>query len=207
MLSTPQTEAYVWKSMYDKMKSLNGIEIYKNRYPLGFGILMDQIATKSTFNKLSDKNQKQFSLYNYAIIDEEYLDAVKNIRISNDIMVSGFFNSALIQSKYDKVLQIDRFEQESFSGKIKVESPSVLVFSMPFDPGWHASINGKKAELIPVDFGLTGLPLESGDHQITMDFKPPYFIQGWILFFFGLVLIYFQASNRKIPFFKSKTSA
>lgn len=207
MLSTPQTEVYVWKSMYDKMKSLNGIEIYKNRYPLGFGVLTDQIATKSTFNKLNDKNQKQFSLYKYAIIDEQYLDAVKNVRISDEIIVSGFFNSALIQSKSDKVLQIDRFEQESFSGKIKVESPSVLVFSMPFDPGWHASVDRKKAELIPVDFGLTGLPLESGDHQIVMAFKPPYFIQGWILFFVGLVLIYFQATNRKIPFLKSKTSA
>lgn len=207
MLSTPQTAAYVWPSMYDKIKSLNGIEIYKNRYPLGFGILIDQIATTSEFNKLIDKNQKQFSLYKYAIVDESYLDDAKNVNVANQLSVPGFFNSTVIQSKTNTVLQIEHFEHESFSGNILVESPSIMVFSIPFDPGWHARVDGKKAKLIPVDFGLTGLPLESGPHEVAMDFKPPFFLQGWILFFLGLVLIYFQASNRKIPFLKSKTSA
>src|SRR5436190_5162147 len=49
----------------------------------------------------------------------------------------------------------------------------LLFFSIPYDQGWSATVDGTAAQLRLINIGFMGLPLDSGNHEIELQFTPP----------------------------------
>jgi hypothetical protein len=49
---------------------------------------------------------------------------------------------------------------------------AMLVTSEPLYPGWTATINGKAASIVPANVAFRGIPLDAGENQIVMQYKP-----------------------------------
>ena len=64
----------------------------------------------------------------------------------------------------------------------------ILFFSIPFDKGWKAKVDGKETELIIANIGFTGLLLDKGVHQIELSFTPRLYYLGAIISCIALVL-------------------
>ena len=86
-------------------------------------------------------------------------------------------------------MKMESFTNNEIKGSIDIAKPSVVVFSMPFDVGWHAKIDGKSSPLIKVDAGLTGLPITTGKHKIELHFIPPFLYIGCVLALLGIGLL------------------
>jgi uncharacterized membrane protein YfhO len=58
--------------------------------------------------------------------------------------------------------------------KLRATTPSasVLILSQTYYPGWKAEVDGKRAEVFPVDIALTGIQVPAGLHEIRFDFLP-----------------------------------
>jgi uncharacterized membrane protein YfhO len=54
----------------------------------------------------------------------------------------------------------------------------MLFFSIPFDKGWSAKVDGKKEPLFMINIGFTGLLLDKGEHNIELSFLPPFYYTG-----------------------------
>ncbi|WP_160716046.1 YfhO family protein [Chitinophaga solisilvae] len=53
------------------------------------------------------------------------------------------------------------------------------VFSEIYYPaGWNAYIDGKKTDIVRVDYALRGVKIPAGQHQITLKFEPTTFFKG-----------------------------
>src|SRR5262249_42333579 len=57
-------------------------------------------------------------------------------------------------------------------------SPSVLILSQTYYPGWKAEVDGRRTEVFPVDIALTGIKVPAGLHEIRFDFLPLSFETG-----------------------------
>jgi hypothetical protein len=55
---------------------------------------------------------------------------------------------------------------------IAAEGPGWLVTSVPWYPGWSASIDGQAAVAEPVDGALVGVELPAGAHTVTVTYRP-----------------------------------
>jgi uncharacterized membrane protein YfhO len=53
-----------------------------------------------------------------------------------------------------------------------------VFFSIPFDRGWSARVDGKDATLLRLNVGFMGLVLEPGTHTIALEFEPQYLAAG-----------------------------
>ncbi|MCP4417703.1 MAG: YfhO family protein, partial [Chloroflexi bacterium] len=63
---------------------------------------------------------------------------------------------------------------------VETAVPTVLVISEWALPGWQAVIDGKDISLLTVNYGLLGLPLAAGSHQIELSYTPPGLLLGTV---------------------------
>lgn len=83
---------------------------------------------------------------------------------------------------------IEKFSDSNIIGNISVDKKGTLMFSIPYDKGWKAYINGKPADLKIAQLAFLGLELEPGNYKIELKFFPPGLKAGIILFIFGIII-------------------
>ena len=104
----------------------------------------------------------------------------------------SFYGTAIKdRTKYlaGKAMTMDYFSHNKIKGHIEVDANTMMFFSIPFDDGWHAYVNGEEKALKKVDYGFTGLMLEPGMHHIELKYIPPMSRAGWIGFALGLIAL------------------
>jgi len=85
-------------------------------------------------------------------------------------------------------LAITSFHQKRIEGTITARSPELLFFSIPYDKGWHAKVDGKEEKPILCNIGFMGLLLQPGQHEVTLYYKPLYFSESIIITIIGIFL-------------------
>ncbi len=58
---------------------------------------------------------------------------------------------------------------------VSVAEPSYLLVSVPFAPGWRATVDGVGAEIYPADLAWSAVYLSAGQHRVALSFMPPLF--------------------------------
>lgn len=93
------------------------------------------------------------------------------------------------------------FNDRSITGTIKADSGSVLCFSIPYDEGWKAYIDGAEAETFE-GFGeaLLSVNVPEGEHEIKLAYTPLGFKEGLLLSIcaaVSLCLIFFLERKKR----------
>ncbi len=73
-------------------------------------------------------------------------------------------------------------------GTVQAGSGGTLLLSIPYDRGWKVKVDGQQTETYPVGQALMGIDLESGEHEISMDYTPPGLWSGSLLTFLCIAL-------------------
>ena len=68
---------------------------------------------------------------------------------------------------------------------------SSLFFTIPYDKGWTASVNGKKVPLKRAQNGFMKLDVGRGAGRVTLSFIPRGLKEGTVAFILGIVLFFF----------------
>jgi|GEM_PF-1708350 len=91
-----------------------------------------------------------------------------------------------------------------FEGNIQVVEDSLLFFSIPYDIGWTATVNGEQVPIHVVNTTFMGIVLESGYHNITLRYRVPGMMFGAIVstisfaLFITLLFAYRQRSFSEV---------
>ena len=73
-----------------------------------------------------------------------------------------------------------------------------MMTSIPWEDGWTVKVDGKKVEPVKLLNALVGIPLEAGEHEVTMTFTPPGWNIGLVCLVAGiLILILFYRYDKK----------
>ncbi|MGH2630653.1 MAG: hypothetical protein ACRDHI_08855 [Actinomycetota bacterium] len=60
---------------------------------------------------------------------------------------------------------------ESVTIDVEATAPSILVVRTSFDVGWEATVDGSRADVVPVDGFLQGLPVNPGEHEVRLTYR------------------------------------
>ena len=63
------------------------------------------------------------------------------------------------------------------------------VVTIPYSEGWTAEVDGKPAEITPVQDALMGIKLTKGSHDITLKYTPKAFKEGALISLVSVFLI------------------
>src|SRR5574344_1851414 len=70
-----------------------------------------------------------------------------------------------------------------------LKGDSMLVFTIPYEKGWHIKIDGESVNHSRVLYVLTGVSVQEGEHTIEMRYVPQGIVLGTIISFIALILL------------------
>ena len=213
------------------LKKVKGFKVYKNDYYIPMGFMYDSFITKSEFRNI-EKDYKSEAYLKALVLNNE--DILKYSSITgysqNDIKKitadreskSGKkkFKSKTDSFEYGQEKYFEdceklknnscssfKYTKEGFKAEIDNKgNDNLLFFSVPYDEGWSAYVNGKKSEIVKVNNGFMAVKVD-GNKRSKIEFKynPPGFLTGIIIttvcgiiyFMYISALIIFNIIKRK----------
>jgi uncharacterized membrane protein YfhO len=175
----------------DSIKTIGDIKIMKNKCTLPLGYTYDKYINYKDFRKLS-QTKKCVALYSAFVVDSINSDKVKSLNV---FPVSGISNNYLLEElerdiavlKKDTFV-IKKFSQNNIKGEINLNNKKMLFFTIPFDKGWKAVIDGKTETPLLINIGFMGLFLDKGTHNIELSYLPPLYTTGAYISLISLVV-------------------
>jgi hypothetical protein len=65
----------------------------------------------------------------------------------------------------------DETDPEHVTVQVEARAPSIVVVRTSFDEGWSASIDGRPADVVPVDGFLQGVAVRAGSHEVQLAYR------------------------------------
>ena len=89
-------------------------------------------------------------------------------------------------------------EDNGIKSDINMREDGYILFTIPYGKGWTAYMDGKKIPIFVADYGLIGMKVFHGQHEIRLVYHNPYRIFGWILFGLGMILLICLLNMRSV---------
>lgn len=138
----------------------------------------------------------------------EEIDALNTINPATTAVIDKRFEKSLAgltlqPADSTATVKLTRYTPNELTYTTHNAKPGLAVFSEVYYPGWTATIDGKKAEIVRADYVLRALPIPAGTHEVVLTFRPAsiqitdmisYVALGVILFG-GILAIYFSVTG------------
>ena len=177
----------------------------------------EYVGEQNDFYIYENKNYIPMGFVYDTYIDIDYAKTLTAAQKSNLIMEAVFLTDEQIE-KYSDIMQAyegddgkydgksrDQLEEicrqkaqsacyyfkesdEGFDAKINLDKESLVFFSVPYDDGFKAFVNGKQVEIDNVFDGLMAIRVPQGDNEIRFEYETKGLKEGTILTFAGIII-------------------
>jgi len=80
------------------------------------------------------------------------------------------------------------YDEKSYRIRYHAASPALLRLSVPYYPGWRATVDGQQLPIVHIDLALMGVVVPAGDRELRFSFRSDSFGIGVAITLAGLVL-------------------
>lgn len=179
-----------WKQLMNK----HGYTVYENEYFIPYGFTYDEYITEEEYNSVSESN-RHLLLLKAMVLSEEQAKKYRGV-LKHRVDLTEY---SYTEEDYFKDCEARKtltcsevhFENNRFTAKIKGGKTDELVFfSIPYEPGWSAEVNGQPAAVEKVNVGFMAVKVPAGKtSEIVFTFKTPGIDIGWAVTGSGAVLL------------------
>ncbi len=179
---------------FNKISTQNNFDIYENENYIPMGFTYDYYSTQEQFNSRNDE-AKDALLLQSVLLDYfqtlRYEDILKPIP---DDMLYGYMDEDTLRQvcAERKASSAYYFEEDTrgFTAKINLEKDNLVFFSVPYDKGFSATVNGEKVRIENVSGGMMAVRCPAGnDIEIRFNYMPQGLIAGIIISITGVILL------------------
>ncbi len=158
----PVPEGFV----YDREE--NGFAVYTNPNAVPMGFL--QTTCTGTYHQPMKGEALANTLLASVTLDNELLDRFSRRMQRLDVYDIPDWETSVLRLKENAC---DRFETtpSGFTAHIDANEAGIVVFTIPYDKGFSAKVDGQKAEIIPCDVAFMGVWVEPGEHEIEFTYR------------------------------------
>ncbi len=193
------------------LKKENGFEIYENEAYIPMGVAYDAYIERGEFDKMTALAREK-AMLQALVLEPEQVEQYKDLlhpladearyTLTDDNYVEYCQNIAATRTCTTFTYDSYGFTAET----AELDKPQAVFFSVPYESGWSAEVDGKAVEIIRADYdGFMAVPCEAGSHTITFHYETPGLKLGLMISAGGLgalvlyVLIMLIAEHKKRP--------
>ena len=166
--------------------------VYENENWAPFGFTYDYYVSKAQCDELDEYDRSNMMCKAILLSDKQiakYSHFLKNISTKqvDEFGLTGsihYFSFDEQELKEDAAVlrknSVTYFERtkSGFNSEITTETDQLVFFSVPYEEGWSATVNGKKVEIEQVNVGFMAVPVKAGTSEITFTYETPYLALG-----------------------------
>ncbi|NLP27053.1 MAG: YfhO family protein [Clostridiales bacterium] len=174
---------------YDTQNEFN---IYENKYYIPMGFTYDYYIDEETI-KLKSQQSREKLLMKAVLLDDNQVDKYSDIMepIPEDSLYNLSEMAYLEECKLKSQNACESFEYatDGFIANINLKNDSLVFFSVPYDAGWTASVNGKPIDIERVNYGFMAVKADRGDNIIEFAYEPEGLRYGLYITIGGALLL------------------
>lgn len=194
----PSTQGFV------HLDNMNGYAVYENTNFINMGYTYDYYITEDEYYELDESAREKLLVKAIVLTDaqvEKYGQYYKHLNPDNN---NYSYNDFVEQCRKRNESSCYEFTEtkRGFNAKINSSDANLLFFSVPFDKGFKAYINGVETEVERVTVGFSAVEIPEGEVEVEFVYTPAGLYTGLIITVISvLTLITYLAVSRK---FKTK---
>ncbi len=189
------------------LKTKDGYKIYENKYFIPYGFTYDTYVTQKEYDECEESDRSLLLLKSMVLSDEQikkYGDILKHDTKLDEYKYNHSEYYSDCEDRNKLTCSSIKFENSKFTAKITTGKDKELVFfSIPYESGWSATVNGKAADIEKVNVGFMAVAVPANQTStIVFTYTTPGLalgaaITGGSAVIFAVYLILWKAPKRK----------
>ncbi len=205
---------------YKYLDTQNDYYIYENEYYVPFGFSYDYYMTREFCDSYVPKDRAAMMLKAILLDDEQikkYGYLLKNIEFDENVSFYDENKTSLTCSyetlAYDSKKRAEtaaesfKFDNNGFTATVTRDKENLVFFSIPYDEGWSATVNGEAVEVERVNAGFMAVKVGKGVSEIRFNYVTPglfggltiTLISAGIFLIYIIVIVLMNKKKRPIP--------
>lgn len=173
-------------SGFEYLKTSGNYYVYENQNYVPYGFSYDYYMSYKFCDDYSESLRSQLMLKAILLTDDQiekygdYMTNVEELRYQSsydDSIVSLNFNDNSISVDAAALRQTAaeefKVDNKGFSARVTRDKKSLVFFSVPYDKGWTATVNGKAVNVEKVNAGFMAIAVDEGVSWIRFDYQNP----------------------------------
>ena len=192
---------------YKYVKTENDYYIYENENYIPYGFSYNYYMDYKFCEDYNEESRAALMLKAILLTDEqiekygEYLTNIEEMDYSYNLDSTTLHISEETMSYDCKQLAETAAEsfkvtKKGFTAEVTRDNKNLVFFSVPYDEGWSATVNGRKVDIEKVNAGFMAVPVDSGRSVIEFTYTTPMLDKGILITLAAtlIFLIYFIIS-------------
>ena len=186
----------------------NGFHIFENNNYIPMGFTYDLYMKESTFDSL-EVSQRENSMLTAIVLDEDQEFRYGNLLTEADFTtlhsVTNFDIPAVADARSSNSAYYFSHDNHGFTAKIKTTKPNLVFFSVPYEDGWTATVNGEPVQVEEVNVGFMAVAVNAGESEIRFTYTTPGLYYGILISCLSMVVFMsYLLINRFLAYNKIK---
>ena len=203
---------------YEYLKTDGGYYVYENKNYIPFGFSYNYYMSYAFCDEYSKSSRAAMMLKAILLTDEQiekYKDILDNIE-NLEMPPFGGDETGTTLSQTDSAMEYDceqlretaaysfKRDNTGFTADVTRDKENLVFFSVPYDKGWSATVNGVPAEIEKVNAGFMAVKVGAGSSRIRFEYKTPGLVSGLEItgaaaILLLLYLLFFKLYSKKHP--------
>ncbi len=165
----------------------NGFDIWENQYYIPMGFTYDYYLTRSEYDALregseSSAGERELAMLRAVVLEDgdaplydgllEHLPS--GLRVFTE---EGYFEDCLDRAA--TACQDFSYTRTGFSATLDTETEELVFFSVPYEAGWSAEVNGEPAPIVRANVGFMAVVAPMGEQvQVEFTYRTPGLLPG-----------------------------
>ncbi len=188
----------------------NGFDIWENQYYVPMGFSYDSYITRSVYNAMSETDRERVMLRAVVLEDKDAaaLSSLLTELPKSDRHFSKETYRQDCQNRAATACSSFTYTSTGFVAERDTERDELVFFSVPYEPGWTAEVNGEPAEIYRVNVGFMAVTVPAGEKVVVeFTYRTPGLAAGvWItvlslIILIGYLVLTHRLKRREAPAF------
>lgn len=179
----------------------DGYKIYTNEHFIPMGFTYDHYITKDNYDALSKSGAADRMLVRDIILTQEQKEKYGQLLTEDTGAVTELLDDdtflAACDARAATACTDFRFTNRGFEATADLSSENLVFFSVPYDKGFRAWVDGEEVAVECVDDGLMAIDVPAGQHSIVFTYLPYGLIPCTIVSAGSLCLLVLLAVHRR----------
>ena len=156
------------------LADVDGYTLYHNDNYVPMGFAYDYYVTKATYEASVKTLRSNLLMRALVLEDEDVAQYGKYLTELPDAMLDDLHYDSYTQDCADRrahSCSVFQMNNAGFHAEITLEKQNLVFFSVPYDDGFTAYVNGEKADILQVDEGLMAVLCPAGASSIDFVYQ------------------------------------